>query len=91
MQRTATWKMDLKYTANVLSFCRVIETVKFGVTCKLSLKQLLGTIKSTDLFRQTHNNLHNHQRRSTATCFGPFLDHPQSNTYLSLYFSDRAS
>ena len=35
-QRTTTWKMDLKYTANVLSFCHVIGTVKFYVTCDLT-------------------------------------------------------
>jgi len=29
-----------------------------------------------------HNNLHNHQHPSTVTCFGPFLDHPQTNIYL---------
>jgi len=26
-----------------------------------------------------HNNIYNHQHPSMATCFGPFLDHPQAN------------
>ena len=29
-----------------------------------------------------HNDIYNHQHPSMATCFGPFLDHPQSNIYL---------
>jgi len=29
-----------------------------------------------------HNNMHNHHHHIMATCFGPFLDHPQPNIYL---------
>ena len=32
-----------------------------------------------------HNNIYNHQHPSMATCFSPFLDHPQANIQCKRY------
>jgi hypothetical protein len=33
-------------------------------------------------FILSQHNIYKHQQPNTATCFDPFLDHPQANIYL---------
>ena len=52
------------------------------MTTKLHFPRITKLLRSHEIklfISSEHNNVYNHQHPSMATCFRPFLDHPQAN------------